>query len=214
MKPFLPIRITFLFLIAFAIGVSAASAHHFKGLPHYNYFENYPQIPEEEFLGRAGEYELSLVIYDFQGIKKENTRTPDNVRLYLVIFNLRNNVVYGGPLTLEVLDRGTVIHSERHASSELENLYSMHRELPETGKYSLRITMHDENELACEIPFLLSHQKVHWGKWIGAILLILLIIAAIGARRARVAMDRKAEAKHRTTRSATPKAAEAQDLSS
>jgi hypothetical protein len=30
-------------------------AHHFKGLPHYNYVENYPQTPEEEILGQSGD---------------------------------------------------------------------------------------------------------------------------------------------------------------
>ena len=52
-----------LFLVVMA---ACARAHHFKGLPHYNYFENYPQVPEEEFLGEVGSYEVSLVVYDFQ----------------------------------------------------------------------------------------------------------------------------------------------------
>jgi len=28
----------------------STEAHHFKGLPHFNYFENYPQVPQEEYI--------------------------------------------------------------------------------------------------------------------------------------------------------------------
>ncbi len=174
-----------------------AAAHHFKGLPHYNYFENYPEIPEDEFLGQVGDYEVSLVVYDFQGIQRENVDDPDMVRMFLVIFNLRNNDIYGGPLTLEVLDKGKVIHSERHKSSELENLYSMHQDLPDTGSYALRLTLHSVDDLQCVIPFKLSSQKIHWGKWVAGFMLVVIVIAAIGARKARVSMDRKEEAGRR-----------------
>lgn len=175
----------------------AAMAHHFKGLPHYNYFENYPEIPEKEFLGQVGDYEVSLVVYDFQGIQRGEVDDPDMVRFFLVIFNLRNNDIYGGPLTLEVLDKGEVVHSERHKSSELENLYSMHQELPDTGDYSLRLTLHSMDDLQCVIPFKLSSQKIHWGKWVAAVLVLLIIVAAVGARKARVSMDRKEAAEKR-----------------
>ena len=116
------IYLSLLFIVAYP---SLVSANHFKGLPHYNYFENYPQVPEEEFLGQEGDYEFSLVAYDFQGIQKENAEQPDNVRLYLVIYNLRGNSVYKGPATLEILDGSKVVASSYHKSSELENLYSL-----------------------------------------------------------------------------------------
>ena len=179
-----------LLALVLLITVGVASAHHFKGLPHYNYFENYPQVPEEEFIGEAGEYEVSLVVYDFQGINRDNVDNPDMVRLFLMIFNLRDNIVYGGPLTLEVLDCGEVVHTERHDSSELENLYSMHRDLPDTGKYSLRMTLHGEGDLQCTIPFRLSSQKVNWAWWVGGALGLLVVVGGIGARRARVKQDR------------------------
>lgn len=44
--------ITCLGLMIFLGLVTAPSteAHHFKGLPHFNYFENYPQVPQEEYI--------------------------------------------------------------------------------------------------------------------------------------------------------------------
>lgn len=167
-------------------------AHHFKGLPHYNYFENYPQVPEEEFLGQAGEFECSLVVYDFQGINREKVEEPDQVRLFLVVFSLRDNRVYQGPVTLEILDRGQVIHSVRLERAELENLYSLRRKLQDSGSYALRLTLHDSGGAECTIPFQLSTQRINWGRWIGAALVLLIGVAAVGARKARVSMDRKA----------------------
>lgn len=167
-----------------------AHAHHFKGLPHYNYFENYPQVPEEEFLGQAGDYEFSLVVYDFQGINKEQAESPDNVRLFLLIFSLLENKVYTGPLTLEILDHGDTMEKVRFESADLENIFSLHRDLPDTGRYKLQLTLHNENDLQCEIPFTLSSQKVHWGRWIALFLILLMSVAAVGARKARIKQDR------------------------
>ncbi len=177
--------------------VPGLQAHHFKGLPHYNYYENYPQVPEEEFLGQVGDYEVSLVVYDFQGINRENVETPNNVRLFLVIFNLRTNRIYGGRLGVEILDGSEVVHREIQPAAQLENLYSIHHPLPDDGRYSLRLTLHDEGQLRCTIPFVLSSQKIHWGKWVALVLFLLVLVAAIGARRARVRMDRKVEADKR-----------------
>ena len=170
---------------------SPLAAHHFKGLPHYNYFENYPQVPEDEFLGQAGNYEMSLVAYDFQGLQRENVQEPGNVRLFLVIFNMLDSTVYKGKLTFEILDDGQPVHSKFFRNAELENLYSIHHELPDSGEYSIRLTLHDAGDLACEIPFRLSSQQTHWGRWIGLLLLVLMTITAVGARKARLNVDRK-----------------------
>jgi hypothetical protein len=178
------------FLLLSLLLTGLASAHHFKGLPHYNYYENYPQAPEEEFIGEVGEYEVSLVVYDFQGINRDKVDDPDMVRMFMMIFNLRDSRVYGGALTLEVLDGDKVIHKVRLASAELENLYSLHHELPNTGHYSMRLTLHDEGDLQCTIPFRLSSQKINWIWWVAGGLGLLVLISAIGARRARVRQDR------------------------
>ena len=168
--------------------------HHFKGLPHFNYFENYPEIPQDEFLGQSGQYEFSLVIYDFQGIQKIDTDQPDDARLYLVIFNLLANKVYDGKLTIDVKDAGQVLYTEHYEHSQEESIYTLFRQLPETGDYSLDITFHDGKASTVNLPFVLSAQRIHWGKWVGGGLVLLIVIVAIGSRKARVAMDRKENA--------------------
>ncbi len=56
-------RSSMFFIVLLLLWAPPLAAHHFKGLPHFNYFENYPQIPQDEFLGQFGDYECSLVIY-------------------------------------------------------------------------------------------------------------------------------------------------------
>jgi hypothetical protein len=186
---------THITLLTLILSVLTLHAHHFKGLPHYNYFENYPQTPEEEFLGQSGNYEFSLVVYDFQGINKEDAESPDNVRLFLVAFDLRSGKLYNGAMTMEIRDGDQVMHTEKLESAELENLYSLHQSLPDTGDYSLHLTLHDVGNLPCVIPFQLSSQKIHWGRWVAGGLAALLLVAAIGARKARVRIDRSEQAK-------------------
>lgn len=167
-----------------------ADAHHFKGLPHFSYFENYPQVPQDEFLGQAGDYEYSLVLYDFQGLQQKDKFQPNDARLYLIIFNLRENRVYDGPVRIEILDRGEPVFAEEFTGPEEESVYSLKRELPPRGRYSVAITHLEGTPTRAEIRFRLSSQKVPWGKWITGGLLLLVGVVAVGSRRARVRMDR------------------------
>ncbi len=185
-------------LLATLAGVSPAPGHHFKGLPHFNYFDNYPQVPLEEYLAQSDDYELSLVVYDFQGIDKMDAQQPEEVRLFLVLFNLRHNRLYDGPLTLTLLRDDKPLRSLRFASSELENLYTLQDQLPPGGKYALAVDLPGQVEPII-MPFALSSQKIHWGKWIALSLGLLVAILIIGARRARIQVDRRQAVQAETT---------------
>ncbi len=185
-------------LLAVAGLAPGAFAHHFKGLPHYSYYEHYPQVPQEEFLGQEGNYEYSLVLYDFQGLNQEDMEQPDNARLYLIIFNLRANDVYDGPLTLAVCDANEVVYEEVLAGPEEECVYALQQDLPSTGKYSLLVTLGDGSGQEVRIPFRLSSQKTFWGRRVAGALAVLILVVAVGSRRARVMQDRRAGARRRS----------------
>ncbi|NNE06928.1 MAG: hypothetical protein HKN20_00060 [Gemmatimonadetes bacterium] len=184
-------------LLAIAALASSAFGHHFKGLPHYSYYEHYPQVPQEEFLGQEGQYEYSLVLYDFQGLNQADMEQPDNARLYLIIFNLRANDVYEGPLTLAICDRDAVVYEEVFAGPEEECVYALQQDLPSTGKYSLLVTLGDGSDQEVRIPFRLSSQKTYWGRKVAGALALLILVVAVGSRRARVMQDRRASARRR-----------------
>lgn len=184
--------------------VPPLAAHHFKGLPHFNYFENYPQIPQDEFLGQSGDYECSIVIYDFQGIDKTEAQMPDKVCFYMVIFNLRQNNVYKGALKMEIMNGDRVIYTEDKKSAVEENIYTIQRNLSDNGNYTMRVSLQDgEHTQAGQntqitVPFVLSSQKIPWGPWVAAIMLLCVVTAIVGSRRARVRMDRKQDVQSRT----------------
>ena len=173
----------------------SANAHHFKGLPHFSYFENYPQVPQEEYLGQEGEFEFSLVLYDFQGIKRDAAEQPDDVRLFLVVYNLTEGSVYNGPLTLEILDGRQAVYGKEFMTAQEESIYPLQYSLPSSGDYSVRINIRSGKNVTATIPFKLSSQIVHWGKWVSLVLVIVISVVAVGSRRARIKMDRKMEAK-------------------
>lgn len=177
-------------------------AHHFKGLPHFNYFENYPQIPQDEFLAMNDQYEFSLVIYDFQGITKSDNMQPNDVRLYLAIYNLSENTVYNKSLEIHVLDGDRAIKKVAYEHSEEESVYTLNLVLPETGQYSLQVITMIDN-VVTKIPFVLSSQKTSYEIWVASLMLLVLIFVIYGARRARIKQDRidnlktrKVKAKH------------------
>jgi len=180
-----------LLLIASLAWVPTAFPHHFKGLPHFSYFENYPQVPQDEFLAQSGDYECSLVLYDFQGIKRSETQQPNNARFYLIAYDMRDNTVYNGPLTMTLLDGDNPTFTRRMESSQEESIYTLQKSLPETGDYSLRVTLHDEDNLQITIPFLLSSQKVPWGRYLLLSIGVCVGVVAVGSRRARVVQDRR-----------------------
>ncbi|MEE2658502.1 MAG: hypothetical protein VX733_08350 [Candidatus Latescibacterota bacterium] len=177
-------------LLSLMLTATVCDAHHFKGLPHYGYFEHYPQIPQEEFIGHRGRYEVSLVLYDFQGLRQSDMEQPDDARIFVIAFDLLDNQVYGGPALIEVLDDGVPMLSDRVAGPKEENVYQIHGALPVGGDYALRLSLLDE-DIVATIPFRLSSQKIHWGRWIVSALVVLVLIAGIGARRERVIRDRR-----------------------
>ena len=79
-----------------------ALAHHNKGLPHYGYFENYPQLPVEEYVAIDGPWEIGAVIYNFQGYDRREADTPNDVKIYLYLYDSRTKNAYTGPLDVEL----------------------------------------------------------------------------------------------------------------
>jgi hypothetical protein len=179
-----------LFMLPWGL-LSFSAPHHFKGLPHFSYFENYPQVPQDEYLGRVGHFETSLMIYDFQGITKLDAEQPNDVRMYLVLFDLLKNETYRGPLTLRIMDGDTPLSAKSFKHSEEESLYALKRKLPPDGDFSLEIQLDSGVRPTDRVPFLLSSQRIAWGRWLGIGLGLLIVFAAWGSRRVRVLQDRR-----------------------
>ena len=53
-----------------------------------------------------GEEDEEKRLESVKGFNREMAETPDNVRLFLLVFSLLENNVYTGSITLEILDKG------------------------------------------------------------------------------------------------------------
>jgi hypothetical protein len=130
------------------------------------------------------------VLYDFQRLQQRDMQLPNDVRLFIIAFNLLGNRVYSGPAKLEVLDDDDLVIADTVDGPHEENVYQLRGDLSDSGSYSLRMTLIDDG-VTVRIPFQLSSQKTDWGSWTVGALVALIAFAAIGARRARVLADRK-----------------------
>ena len=130
-----------LYLILSLFLTNLISSHHFKGLPHYGYFENYPQTPIDEYLAQAGNFEFFLVVYDFQGFERKSVEEPDDVRFFVNIYDLKKDRAYNGPIKLEVMNGEKTVSSVHFKSAEQESLYYYSYKIKTKGDLSVRVTL-------------------------------------------------------------------------
>lgn len=129
---------------------------------------------------------------------------PDKVCFYLVLFNLRINGVYAGPLLVEIMDGETTIYSEKMSSAVEENIYTLQRNLGDAGDYSLRLTLEDKDRTVIDVPFILSSQRIAWGLWVSLVMITCVVVVIIGSRRARVRLDRQQNAQSKQRNQVNP----------
>lgn len=172
-------------LLAFAIP-GTASAHHNKGLPHYGYFDNYPQVPTEEYIAIDGRWEIGATFFNFQGYDRRNADTPNDVKIFLYLYDLEADAAYRGALDVDIRYDGRVVaHFDRLEVDE-EAVYSTRETLPASGDYEL-VALVDGREVVLPFHVELASDQVDW--WliggIGGPVLLLFLLALHGRRRRR-----------------------------
>ncbi|HHO49791.1 MAG TPA: 4Fe-4S binding protein [Deltaproteobacteria bacterium] len=172
-----------------------AHAHHNKGLPHYGYFDNYPQVPTEEFIDEVGDWEVGAVFFNFQGMQRRTSDTPNDVRVFAYAYDLESERGYRGEATLHIDDAsGQRLATFARLQTDQEGVYVLRQELPSSGDYTLVFELEDDGgTVAVPLAFTidLEADRVPWGLLgaaAGAVALLFLIASvsgrARGARRA------------------------------
>ncbi len=106
-------------------------AHHIKGLPHYGYLENYPQVPTREQHVSAPPYELTIVTYALDGINRSRSEDPDDAMIYVSVTDTRTAKAYTGPILVTLRPAGGGKTIRRRFSKPLEEtVYRMRVSLP------------------------------------------------------------------------------------
>ncbi|MEZ4742950.1 MAG: 4Fe-4S binding protein [Bdellovibrionota bacterium] len=136
------------FLIFSVLTISgSAKAHHYKGLPHYSYFENYPQVPILEFIAEGHDYEMLATVYNFQGLNMEQVDSPDDVRLYVYIFDIQRNKSYLGKVNFEISSDNEKILQINKLEPEQESIYLLQKKIKEQSNLLLTASfLNDEGK--------------------------------------------------------------------
>lgn len=183
-----PIAATLGLALAVALP-TAASAHHNKGLPHYGYFENYPQVPTEEFIRYDGRWEFGATLFNFQGLKRETSDTPNDVRIFAYVYDLEKDEAYEGALEMAVELDGAVVETFGRLRPDEETVYRTRVTLPESAIYYVTFTFTVDGEpvkLSLPVRVDLAADRVNWvlvGGMLGA--LALLFGLALAGRKKR-----------------------------
>jgi polyferredoxin len=188
----LPTRRRSLPVVALALALlpaGAATAHHNKGLPHYGYFENYPQVPTEEYVYIHYPWEIGATVFNFQGLERENASTPNDVKIYMYLYDLKADHSYTGPIDFELLLGGEVVSTFSRDRDDGEATYATRETLPRSGAYTLvaRPRNHPGVRVPLDFDVDLAIDRVRW-EIIAALLLpvaLVMGLAIFGRSRLR-----------------------------
>jgi len=178
---------------------ATAFAHHNKGLPHYGYFENYPQVPTEENVVIKGRWEMGSVAFNFQGYDRRAADTPNDVKFFTYLYDLEADKNYVGAMDFEIRLKDRVVSRFSRDRVDTETIYSTRETLPESGDYLLVAIPRDvpkRVEIALPFHVDLGERKANWAI-VGAIglpVLALFVLALLGRTRKARAQRMKAQA--------------------
>ncbi len=125
--------------LAVLVPPSNALAHHIKGLPHYGYVENYPQVPTRELQFSAPPYKVTLVAYTLDGIDRSRSEIPSDAMIYVSVTDTRTGKAHRGrvEVALRPTDGGAPVLRAFDEPLE-ESVYRMRASLPASA-YNVEI---------------------------------------------------------------------------
>lgn len=162
------------------LGVLPLFSHHYKGLPHYNYFDNYPQVPILEFIEEGEEYTVFVTVYNFQGLDLGMVDAPNDVRFYIYVYNLKTDKSYIGKAHFNLYSSGKLVGRYINIKQEEERIYSLRAELLEQDEIVLEtIITEGEREIALKTPMQLK--PGFWDKYgvYASIVLFFVVVALL-----------------------------------
>ena len=172
--------------LGLALAPSVASAHHNKGLPHYGYYENYPQVPTDEYVALQGRWEIGATIFNFQGYDGRRTSdTPNDVKIYLYLYDMETERSYSGPIDIEIRREGRVVARYARSEPDEESVFSTRETLPETGEYQLVATV-DGEEVVLDFYADLNDGVSWWVVALIALPVLLVFLLALYGRKKRI----------------------------
>ena len=164
-------------------------AHHNKGLPHYGYFENYPQVPTEEYVVIQGRWEMGASIFNFQGLQRRDADTPNDVKIFLYLYDLESDMNYKDQVAFEIRKGEEVVATYLRPHIDEEAVYSTRETLPSSGYYEIVAHIGGIGGQQVSLPFYadLAQDRVNWLLLVGIGLPVVIVfgLALFGHQRSR-----------------------------
>ncbi len=153
-------------MLALLLGTLVAEGHHNKGLPHYGYFENYPQVPTNDYIRLDGKWEVGGVLFNFQGLNARQTSdTPNDIKFYVYAYDLDEEKTVRAPIDFTIVKDGEVITHFERLKPDQEGVYITRETLPESGDYRLVYKFESHGEpVELYLPFRvdLAADRINW----------------------------------------------------
>ncbi len=166
---------------------SMAEAHHYHGLPHYGYFDNYPQTPIEEYIASDGRWEMNFTLYNFQGMQRADVNQPDDVQIFIVIFDLKEKATYGGRAEITILKEDEKV-AVWDKVAEQESIFLVSTQIldPDDLKLEVRIKDPEGKQVILSSPFSLPGEGGQSPLvWVGCGLILLTITMVFASKQKR-----------------------------
>ncbi|MAE96975.1 MAG: hypothetical protein CL910_20185 [Deltaproteobacteria bacterium] len=173
-------------LLVWAWLPASAEAHHNKGMPHYGYYDNYAQVPSEEFLTIQGRWEMGATVFNFQGLDRRIADTPNDVKIYIHLYDTEASQGWEGPVRFTIEGDDEPIASFQRDRVDEEAVYSTRETLPSSGEYRL-VAEVDGDRVVLPFHVELASRGVRWGLALALLLpaACLVALALLGRSRSR-----------------------------
>lgn len=166
-------------LLAFLLITTTSSAHHIRGLPHYGYSENYPQIPTYEETRVVDPWEIT-----FSFIRIFETKNCD---LAVYIKNRKTGKPFNDTVTFQVFGQWEDPQKTHPFDARLDptNTFRVGWVYEDDGIYTMRIRFTDGKKKYAE-DFKIQVGEVGFNLlWLilpGSVILILILLIVFKRR--------------------------------
>lgn len=161
------------------MGINTVSSHHYKGLPHYNYFDNYPQVPIFEYIQEDKDYTIFATIYNFQGLTLDMVDSPDDVRFYIYIYDLKTDKSYVGEAAFYIYSHDKLVKRFINMKQEEERIFNIKAAIKEQDNLILETVFVSPEGKTVAIKMPIEITNSFFDKY-GLYILIALFFIAVG----------------------------------
>ena len=121
-----------------------------------------------------------MTVYNFQGLNLAQVDSPDDVRLYLYIFDVEAGKVFKQPAQFQIFSSGKLVHDTGLINPEQENIFVIQRKIENQNDLKINVEFKGQKGevVSLGIPFQITES---FFQQYGLYLAITLFFALVGS---------------------------------